>query len=177
MSGFLSPTQIISFCYNINMKPDQKKYYQNLPKKRLGTSILIFNKKGELLIVKPSYKDNWILPGGVVEKNESPLQAVLRETREEINLKLKNLIFLAIDFVPQSGFKSDYLHFVFSAGQLKDKELGKIKIDNQEIIDFKFLPPSEAIKLLRKKIQRRLPACLKALKENKTFYLEQGLIK
>lgn len=50
---------------------DPKIYYKNLPQKRMAVAALFFNERGEILILKPSYKEDWILPGGVVELNES----------------------------------------------------------------------------------------------------------
>ena len=53
-------------------------YYKNLPKKRMAAGALIFNNQEEILFVKPGYKDHWSIPGGVIEKNESPKAACLR---------------------------------------------------------------------------------------------------
>lgn len=33
----------------------------------------IFDPAGELLVVKPSYKPNWEIPGGVAHEGESPM--------------------------------------------------------------------------------------------------------
>ena len=84
------------------------KYYKNLPKKRMGAGALILNQNDEILIVKPSYKDHWSVPGGVVEENESPRVACIRETKEEIGIDLKNIKFLCVDYnsnknEPRSG--------------------------------------------------------------------------
>jgi len=42
-------------------------YYKSLPMKRMGSGALFFDSAGRILIVKPSYKDVWEIPGGVVE--------------------------------------------------------------------------------------------------------------
>ena len=47
-----------------------KNYYSTLPTKRMGAAVIFFNQKKEILIVKPTYKDHWSLPGGTVNKNE-----------------------------------------------------------------------------------------------------------
>ena len=57
------------------------------------------NAKGEILFVKASYRDNWTLPGGVIEEDESPRDACLREVKEEIGLDLKAVKFLAVDYI------------------------------------------------------------------------------
>jgi 8-oxo-dGTP diphosphatase len=40
-------------------------YAAVLPKKQVGTAVLLFNTKGEILIVKPDYKEGWLVPGGI----------------------------------------------------------------------------------------------------------------
>jgi len=81
-------------------------YYKNLPKKRMGVGVLIFNDKEEVLIVKTSYKDHWSIAGGVVEEKESPKETLIREVKEEIGLDLKEVKFLSVDYI----FDHDYNH-------------------------------------------------------------------
>ena len=51
-------------------------FITSLPTRRLAAGALIRNEEGELLVVKPNYKDGWILPGGTVESGEAPKQDV-----------------------------------------------------------------------------------------------------
>lgn len=39
-------------------------YAKMLPKKQVGTAVIFLNIKGELLIVKPDYREDWLVPGG-----------------------------------------------------------------------------------------------------------------
>jgi len=48
----------------------------------IGVFAVIFNKKKEILLCHRRDYDLWNLPGGGVEKGESPWQAVARETKE-----------------------------------------------------------------------------------------------
>lgn len=60
--------------------------------KRIGiVEALIYNKKGEILLLKRSknnstWVNKWQLPGGKVEKSESFIHAIKREIREESSL-------------------------------------------------------------------------------------------
>ena len=56
-----------------------KNYYQRFSKKRIGAGVLLFNENNELLIVKPIYKNYWSIPGGVIDKNETPKNGCIRE--------------------------------------------------------------------------------------------------
>lgn len=49
-----------------------KEYHRTLPAKRMASGAILRNLKGQVLVVEPAYKDLWELPGGVVERGESP---------------------------------------------------------------------------------------------------------
>lgn len=53
---------------------------------RLGSFALIFNGEGEIFLCHRRDIDAWNLPGGGVEPGESPWEAAVRETREEVGL-------------------------------------------------------------------------------------------
>jgi 8-oxo-dGTP pyrophosphatase MutT (NUDIX family) len=56
--------------------------------RRLSCGILILNGQQELLLCHVTGQDHWDLPKGGAHEDESPLQAALRETREETGLEL-----------------------------------------------------------------------------------------
>jgi 8-oxo-dGTP pyrophosphatase MutT (NUDIX family) len=49
----------------------------------LGARIMVLDETDRVLLVKQSYSDHWILPGGGVERGETLLDGGLRELREE----------------------------------------------------------------------------------------------
>ena len=56
--------------------------------RRLSCGILILNAQHELLLCHVTGQDHWDLPKGGAHADEGPLQAALRETREETGLEL-----------------------------------------------------------------------------------------
>jgi len=149
-------------------------YYKNLPKKRMGVGALILNERDEILIVKPRYKDHWSIAGGVIDENESPKVACIREAREEIGIDLKEVNFLCVDYTSNVSEKGESLQFIFFGGKLNENEIGKIKLDGKEIVEYKFVKIIEVLPLLSEKLRMRLPKCLDALRKDTAIYLEDG---
>ena len=57
--------------------------------KRLSCGVVILNPARELLLCHVTGQDHWDLPKGGIDAGETPLQAALRETREESGLRLE----------------------------------------------------------------------------------------
>ena len=66
----------------IMTKITDEEYAKMLPKTG-RTAVLFFNSEGDLLIVKPDYKDGWLVPGGNRTKmSPSPLCGSRNERRD-----------------------------------------------------------------------------------------------
>lgn len=147
-------------------------YYQTLPKKQMGAGVLIFNENDELLIVKPTYKDHWSIPGGVIDEDESPRNACIREVQEEIGLNIENPKFLCVDYTSLTPDKSESLQFIFFSGVLKREQIKEIHLAPDEISEYQFLPIDRALPFLSEKLKHRIPKCLEAMKNKTAIYLE-----
>lgn len=107
-----------------------------------SAAVLIENEHGELLIVKPNYKDHWSLPGGIVDAGESPIDTAVREVGEEVGLCLHpedvRLAMVA------SRRSDEFLthQFVFFS-QLKDDVCSRIILQESEIEASKFITKNE----------------------------------
>lgn len=152
----------------------KKQYYAQLPKKRMSAGVLLFNNKGELFILKPSYKDYWSIPGGAINKNESPYEAAIRELYEETNLKIKKLRLICVEYKKENNYKGEALHFIFYGGKLTKQQITKIKLAETEISYFKFIDTKKAPKVLSDTLGKKLKYCLKAIKNKHTIYMENG---
>ena len=62
---------------------------------------VILNDRGDVLLQQrddraPSFRRCWTLFGGMVEPDESPVEAILRELREEISLDLATVVLIRL---------------------------------------------------------------------------------
>lgn len=156
-------------------KLSDEEYQRTLPKKQVGTAVLLFNTKGELLIVKPDYKDGWLVPGGSSDENESPSHCALRETKEEIGLDMQELKLIGIYYAHAKGPHSDHLKFLFHGGTLSDTQISSIILQEDELDEFKFLPIEDALPLLSGSLQASIPMALTALAKGSVGYLELAI--
>jgi ADP-ribose pyrophosphatase YjhB (NUDIX family) len=107
----------------------------------------IFN-ENKVLLVKHSNKKNWLPPGGKREKGEDIEQTIIREVKEEVNLKIKVISFTSLSIDKKKHPKNEreiplpfYItkkksHHFFFIGYVDNPE--KLKVDGFEIIDAKF---------------------------------------
>ncbi|MGI9001266.1 MAG: NUDIX domain-containing protein [Pseudonocardia sp.] len=65
---------------------------------RVAAGALFVDDEGRVLLLHPTYKDTWDIPGGYVERGESPASACEREVHEEIGLRRTANRLLAVDW-------------------------------------------------------------------------------
>jgi 8-oxo-dGTP diphosphatase len=144
----------------------------DLPAIPVSAGALIFDRAARLLILKPTYKSGWTIPGGIMEADgESPWQACQREVREECGIKVHAGRLACMDFRrPRRGGQGG-VRFLFDCGIIDDSSLAAIVIQPEEISEHRLVPLADALPLLRGPIRRRVRA---ATSGRGLVYLEQG---
>ncbi len=145
-----------------------------LPKKAAAGGALVRNKDGLILFLEVVYKPTLEIPGGVVEFDESPLEACRREVREEIGLDIKIGEMLVVDWMPAQGVWTDGLMFIFDGGVLADAQIERITLDATEARRFQFLTLDQASDRLRPSMARRIARAEEALRRGRPSYAEFG---
>ena len=142
------------------------------PRIPASAGALIYDRRGHLLILKPTYKAGWTIPGGVMEADgETPWEACQREVTEECGLTVQRARLAAVDFRRPRPGRPGGLRFLFDCGRLPDDMFSAIKLQAGEISEYRLVRPREAAGLLRKPIRRRVRA---AWRGGTTIYLEEG---
>ena len=141
-----------------------------LPTIPVSAGALIFDRAGRLLILKPTYKTGWTIPGGVMEADgESPWETCRREVREECGIELRTGRLACMDFRRPRPGRQGGIRYLFDCGQLGEEVLDGIVVQPEEISEYRLAAFSDALALLRRPIRRRVRAAATGL-----VYLENG---
>jgi 8-oxo-dGTP diphosphatase len=148
------------------MTPDE------LPMIPVSAGALIFDSTGRLLILKPTYKEGWTIPGGVMEADgETPWDACRREVREECGIDVRAGRLACTDFRPARPGRPGGIRYLFDCGRADDAALAAITLQPAEIEEYRLASLDTALTLLRPAIRRRVRA---ATRRRRFVYLENG---
>lgn len=108
---------------------------------------IVVNEENDVLIIKEFDHKKWFLPGGTVEKDETPLQTLHREIIEEADVLIKDEVLL--------GGQRVFVDGVFECSQLR--WFARVKEilpqtpdpDSGEMVQRKFIPLSKLNSYLR----------------------------
>jgi len=143
-----------------------------LPAIPVSAGALIFDQAGRLLILKPTYKTGWTIPGGVMEADgETPWDACRREVREECGIEVRSGRLACVDFHPGRPGHPGGIRFLFDCGPADEAALAAIALQPEEIAEHRLVPLDTALALLRPPIRRRVRA---AGRHRGLVYLEDG---
>lgn len=120
---------------------EHDKWFQGLARRVASAGLLLENEKGELLIVKASYKDYWTLPGGIIDGDETPLQAAIREVAEEVGLVIDPKVIEFAWVASRQGPVEFTYQFVFKA----PLPSGNIVLQESEIDEAIFVSKEEVL--------------------------------
>jgi 8-oxo-dGTP diphosphatase len=136
-------------------------WYERLATCFAATGAYLTDGHGRLLLVKPSYRETWGVPGGVVEEGETPDECVQREVREEIGLDVPEFRLLAVDWFPPAGARHRPIaYFLFDGGVLQDP--ASIRLAPGELTAHRFVDPAESVPLVTDAMARCLTRAARA---------------
>ncbi|MFE1189976.1 NUDIX domain-containing protein [[Kitasatospora] papulosa] len=107
-----------------------------------SAAAILTDEEGRVLIVKPTYKPGWNLPGGRVDDGESPRSACARELREELAVDVTPGRLLAHAFVALPG-QPAHVYYVFDGGALTAQQRKGIRLQESELGELRFSFPAD----------------------------------
>jgi len=132
-----------------------------LPRKRAISQLLVRDERDRVLLCRLTYKQDWDLPGGVVEVGESPRLAVGREVEEELGLTIPVGDLLLTDWLPPWGGWDDAVCLVFDGGTHPESILDDVVMQEREIRDVEFCTLEEVRARAADFTARRVEAALR----------------
>ncbi|WP_281398803.1 NUDIX hydrolase [Natronoglycomyces albus] len=137
---------------------------------RAAAGALIRNRAGEVLMVEPTYKAYWDLPGGYIEIGESPSVACRREVREELGIDVALGELLVVDWAPAAN-EGDKILFIFDGGTLTAEQEDAITLPAAELKSYAYQPVERLAAITPARLSRRIGHAIQA---GTTMYLENG---
>jgi len=117
----------------------------------LGVRAACFDDEGRIFLVRHTYVSGWHMPGGGVERQETGLQALHKEIREEGNLVATSVPQLVHVYFNNRTSRRD--HVVFYRVEVTQTALRK---PDREIVESGFFPLDALPKGATKATYRRL---------------------
>jgi 8-oxo-dGTP pyrophosphatase MutT (NUDIX family) len=143
-----------------------------VPRIPASAGALIRNSAGLLLILEPTYKSGWTVPGGQIESHgESPWEGCRREVFEETGLTVTAGRLVCVDFLRPGPRRPGGLRFLFDCGSIDPAAQEGIVLQDDEISGHLWVTPEEAGHRLSGPVGRRVARALGAAT---TVYLEDG---
>jgi 8-oxo-dGTP pyrophosphatase MutT (NUDIX family) len=145
---------------------------REVPRIPASAGAMIFDEERRLLILKPTYKGGWTVPGGEIEATgESPWDGCRRETGEECGLVVERARLACVDFLPPRPGRPGGMRFLFDCGSFDAQQLAAVHVDGVEIEAHRFVSLVEAEQLLSGPVRRRV---LASVGRRRCVYLENG---
>ncbi|WP_432136177.1 MULTISPECIES: NUDIX hydrolase [unclassified Streptomyces] len=142
----------------------------------LAAGVLLFDERGRVLLVDPTYKPGWEFPGGVVEPGEAPARAGMREVEEETGIRLDEVPrLLVVDWEPPRPPGYGGLRLLFDGGRLEPEAVEGLLLPGPELRAWRFVTEAEAADLLPPVRHERLRWALRARERGAALYLEAGV--
>lgn len=151
-----------------------EQYVAGLARKRMAAGVLFRDKAGRALLLEPSYKPNWEIPGGAVEADESPWATATRELAEELGWERPLGRLLVVDYVRPQDSRPEGVVFVFDGGLLDEPDLVGMVFTDGEILSAGFHSLGEARSKVKPLLADRLAVALHAAEQGTTALREQG---
>lgn len=152
-------------------KKEYKAWVKRTPRV-VAAGVLFFDADDKILFVKPTYKEGWEIPGGITELDESPRDACKREIKEELGLNLEVGRLICVGYGKKRKNKPERVSCIFDGGILTKIKIKKIKLQSDELLEYKFLSFREAKPLLVPALKQKVWHALRVRDKKIDPYIE-----
>lgn len=140
-----------------NSEERSDNFFASLPQRLAAASaICLHPSTGELLCVFDNFKQQWTLPGGVVDKHESPEEGAIRECNEEAGVEVTATALAGVF----SHTDPDRLHFLYFCDVVGDDFDTPVTAHPHEIDEVAWLPLTKAKTMLSPHMWDKVERCM-----------------
>jgi nucleoside triphosphatase len=113
-----------------------------------ATGALILNDQGEIFLMKsPKWENQWLVPGGKIEKGDAMKETVRKEVQEETNIEVTDIELLHVkDGGNPDDFERD-THFIF-LNFICRAATQDVELDQREAVEYTWIEPETALEEL-----------------------------
>lgn len=116
-------------------------YYRMTKRPIRGVMVAVWH-RGRLLMIRNSYRKGWSMPGGLPNRKEPLARAAVRETDEEVGIRLAPADLAFVTVAAGEMGPRDRVH-IFETEVTGPVD---IAIDHREIVEAAFVRPDEALR-------------------------------
>jgi 8-oxo-dGTP pyrophosphatase MutT (NUDIX family) len=151
-------------------------WYESLATLYGSAAAVITSPSGEVLLVKPNYREGWNLPGGTLEHGEAPRLGCAREVLEELGLDLPIGDLLSVTWIaPARERPRPIVAFLFDGGEIAD--FSQVVLQEAELDDYRLVPPTQLAGYLWPGTAARVLAGLAARGTGAAAFLEDDGVR
>jgi ADP-ribose pyrophosphatase YjhB (NUDIX family) len=129
-------------------------------RKKVSVAGIAFDDDGRILLVNPSYKERWDLPGGILERGEDPVSGLRREIVEELGLECRVGELRAVDYGASDWEGAEVIMLTFTI-ELSQHALQDFELADEEIAEAAFHYPEDALTMVTPRMSDRLRVALR----------------
>lgn len=137
----------------------------------MGSGAVLRDARGRVLVVQPTYKPEWEIPGGSVELDESPRAACSRELTEELGVTPVLGRMLCMEWQGPEPDRTESIMFLYDGGVIDEQH---IRLAADELSSHKFVAEPDLDAYLTSRLARRMRAALAGLRECRLVEMEHG---
>ncbi|MBC7631574.1 NUDIX hydrolase [Aeromicrobium sp.] len=112
-----------------------------LPTKRIISQGLLRDEQGRVLLCELTYKNEWDLPGGVIEVGEAPSVGLVRELEEELGIAVEVRDLITVNWLPAWRSWDDACIFLFDLGMVDSSITNDMTLQPTEIKSVQWCDP------------------------------------
>ncbi|MET7573534.1 NUDIX hydrolase [Streptomyces sp. NPDC005492] len=128
-------------------------------RKKVSVGGISFDGEGRILLVNPSYKDRWDLPGGILEAGEDPVGGLRREIREELGVDCRVGQLRSVDYGASDWEGAEVLMLTFFV-ELDARSPQDFDFVDGEITEVAYHTPETALTMVTPRMTDRLKVAL-----------------